>query len=141
MQGLGLSQGIMNEELAQVTSQGLISFSAGLEQGSYAQLMPMHSPSQLQQPTYQQAYMTSSPNTGGSQYLGQSILLHSGDSRQDLTTERQVCTFYLRTGTCAYGDRCKFEHPKDRPPPALNSRGYPVRPGEPDCAHYIKKGW
>lgn len=55
--------------------------------------------------------------------------------------ERQVCTFFLRTGTCAYGDRCKFKHPHDRPPPQLNSRGYPVRACEQDCAHYIKKGW
>ncbi|KAG2498951.1 hypothetical protein HYH03_003141 [Edaphochlamys debaryana] len=55
--------------------------------------------------------------------------------------EKQLCTFFLRTGTCAYGDRCKFRHPLDRPPPVLNSRGYPVRGEEPDCAHYLKKGW
>lgn len=43
--------------------------------------------------------------------------------RQELDTpERPVCTFFLRTGTCAYGDRCKFQHPRDRPPPVLNSR-------------------
>eukprot|EP00201_Polytomella_parva_P013287 CAMPEP_0175053788 /NCGR_PEP_ID=MMETSP0052_2-20121109/9129_1 /TAXON_ID=51329 ORGANISM="Polytomella parva, Strain SAG 63-3" /NCGR_SAMPLE_ID=MMETSP0052_2 /ASSEMBLY_ACC=CAM_ASM_000194 /LENGTH=308 /DNA_ID=CAMNT_0016318381 /DNA_START=213 /DNA_END=1139 /DNA_ORIENTATION=- len=55
--------------------------------------------------------------------------------------EKQNCTFFLRTGTCAYGDRCKFKHPVDRPPPQLNSRGYPFRKGESDCLHYIKKGW
>ncbi|KAG2453551.1 hypothetical protein HYH02_001770 [Chlamydomonas schloesseri] len=55
--------------------------------------------------------------------------------------QKQLCTFFLRTGTCAYGDRCKFSHPADRPPPQLNSRGYPVRAEEPDCAHYLKKGW
>lgn len=37
--------------------------------------------------------------------------------------QKQLCTFFLRTGTCAYGDRCKFSHPVDRPPPQLNSRG------------------
>ncbi|GLC43083.1 hypothetical protein PLESTB_000864900 [Pleodorina starrii] len=55
--------------------------------------------------------------------------------------EKQLCTFFLRTGTCAYGDRCKFSHPANRPPPQLNTRGYPVRSEEPDCAHYLKKGW
>lgn len=54
---------------------------------------------------------------------------------------KALCTFFVRTGTCAYGDRCKFKHPQDRPPPQLNSRGYPLRPGEPECAHYLKKGW
>ncbi|EFJ50950.1 hypothetical protein VOLCADRAFT_103744 [Volvox carteri f. nagariensis] len=57
------------------------------------------------------------------------------------TEERQLCTFFIRTGTCAYGDRCKFKHPLDRPPPQLNTRGYPIRADEPDCAHYLKKGW
>jgi hypothetical protein len=39
------------------------------------------------------------------------------------------CAFFMRTGTCAYGDRCRFAHPPDRPPPDLNSRGYPKREG------------
>ncbi|GAX84680.1 hypothetical protein CEUSTIGMA_g12101.t1 [Chlamydomonas eustigma] len=52
-----------------------------------------------------------------------------------------TCAFFKRTGTCAYGDRCKFLHPVDCPPPHLNSRGYPLRPQEPDCPHYLKKGW
>ena len=52
-----------------------------------------------------------------------------------------IGTFFLRTGTCAYGERCKFQHPQDRPPPTLNSRGDPSRHDEVDCAHYIKKGW
>ncbi|GFR43901.1 hypothetical protein Agub_g5034 [Astrephomene gubernaculifera] len=65
----------------------------------------------------------------------------SDAGRKAETGEKQLCTFFLRTGTCAYGDRCKFKHPLDRPPPQLNSRGYPVRAEEPDCAHYLKKGW
>ncbi|GFH16766.1 uncharacterized protein HaLaN_13257 [Haematococcus lacustris] len=53
----------------------------------------------------------------------------------------QTCTFFVRTGTCAYGDRCKFLHPADCPPPQLNSAGYPLRNTDPICAHYLKKGW
>lgn len=64
--------------------------------------------------------------------------LHSGNLA---APDRPICTFFLRTGTCAYGDRCKFQHPQDRPPPVLNSRGYPLRSDEVDCAHYLKKGW
>ncbi|KAL6758615.1 hypothetical protein V8C86DRAFT_2592657 [Haematococcus lacustris] len=54
---------------------------------------------------------------------------------------KQTCTFFVRTGTCAYGDRCKFLHPADCPPPQLNSAGYPLRNTDPICAHYLKKGW
>lgn len=59
----------------------------------------------------------------------------------DPVDNKQLCTFFMRTGTCAYGDRCRYKHPKDRPPPQLNSRGFPVREGEPDCEHYVKRGW
>ncbi len=51
---------------------------------------------------------------------------------------RQACTFFLRTGTCAYSSACKFIHPADCPAPQLNTRGYPLRACEPDCVHYLK---
>ena len=63
---------------------------------------------------------------------------HNGHA---MSMDLPTCTFFLRTGTCAYGDRCKFLHPHDRPPPVLNVRGYPVRSDEFDCPHYLKKGW
>jgi len=47
-----------------------------------------------------------------------------GGREDDAQTE---CAFFMRTGTCAYGDRCRFLHPADRPPPLLNSRGFPRR--------------
>jgi len=83
---------------------------------------------------------------GGSRSQDSSV--HNADFGQTLMEgsaaekpAKQPCTFFLRTGTCAYGDRCKFHHPQDCPPPTLNSRGYPLRSEEPDCAHYLKKGW
>lgn len=76
--------------------------------------------------------------------VGYSNQQSTGDAVQysyDDSQTKSLCTFFVRTGTCAYGDRCKFRHPENRPPPQLNSQGYPLRPGEPDCPHYLKKGW
>jgi hypothetical protein len=44
---------------------------------------------------------------------------------------RPPCAFFLKTGTCAFGDRCRYSHPYDRVQPiAFNSLGLPLRPGE-----------
>ncbi|KAJ8499500.1 hypothetical protein OPV22_010052 [Ensete ventricosum] len=80
-----------------------------------------------------------------------------------------VCSFYMKTGKCSFGTSCKFHHPKDLQIqsniqdsvrhgqqesqgqssnsfvpfiPALmhNSKGLPIRPGEPDCPFYLKTG-
>jgi len=64
------------------------------------------------------------------------------------------CSFYLKTGQCAFGERCKFDHPPglggsqasssglptaaDGSP--LSSQGLPLRPGGVPCAHYLKTG-
>jgi len=50
------------------------------------------------------------------------------------------CAFFMKTGTCAYGDKCKFDHPAGRQPPRLNSLGFPMRPNEADCVYFMKKG-
>eukprot|EP00887_Chlorella_sp_A99_P005601 scaffold1.g5601.t1 len=61
----------------------------------------------------------------------------SGGGRR--ARERPACAFFLKTGTCAWGDRCKFEHPHDKAPHVeFNSLGLPLRPGEPNCAFYVK---
>ncbi|GAB4822752.1 hypothetical protein N2152v2_009798 [Parachlorella kessleri] len=53
--------------------------------------------------------------------------------------ERQPCAFFLKTGTCAYGDRCKFEHPYELAPHVeFNSLGLPLRHAEPLCSFYMK---
>ncbi|KAL6626487.1 hypothetical protein ACP70R_030213 [Stipagrostis hirtigluma subsp. patula] len=56
------------------------------------------------------------------------------------------CTYYLRTGSCGYGERCRYNHPRDRAA-AVNGVGrttstveYPERPGQPLCEYYAKNG-
>ncbi|GJN06193.1 hypothetical protein PR202_ga23897 [Eleusine coracana subsp. coracana] len=57
------------------------------------------------------------------------------------------CAYYLRTGACAYGERCRYNHPRDRRAAAVNGVGrttstveYPERPGQPLCEYYVKNG-
>ncbi|KAJ0737439.1 putative transcription factor C3H family [Helianthus annuus] len=56
------------------------------------------------------------------------------------------CIYYLRTGFCGYGSRCRFNHPRDRGGSgygAVRSSGgeeYPDRPGEPVCQYYMRTG-
>ncbi|RRT52743.1 hypothetical protein B296_00036874 [Ensete ventricosum] len=68
------------------------------------------------------------------------------------------CAYYMRTGTCSYGERCRYNHPRDRG--ALTGAGrtgvveYPERVGQPvcevftlsiisgekECGYYMKTG-
>lgn len=53
------------------------------------------------------------------------------------------CVYYMRTGFCAYGSRCRYNHPRDRAAveAAVRASGdYPERPGEPACQFYLKTG-
>ncbi|PIN08164.1 CCCH-type Zn-finger protein [Handroanthus impetiginosus] len=54
------------------------------------------------------------------------------------------CSYYLRTGFCGYGNRCRFNHPRDRSAAmgALRARGgeYPERVGETVCQYYMRTG-
>ncbi|XP_073308210.1 zinc finger CCCH domain-containing protein 32-like isoform X2 [Primulina huaijiensis] len=78
------------------------------------------------------------------------------------------CIYFLRTGFCGYGNRCRFNHPRDRGvyymrtgmckfgasckyhhpkhgvgssgPVTLNFYGYPLRLGEKECSYYVKTG-
>ncbi|KAJ4980754.1 hypothetical protein NE237_031591 [Protea cynaroides] len=58
------------------------------------------------------------------------------------------CAHYMLTGTCRFGDGCKFDHPlwipeggipdwKEVPLVAI-SESLPERPGEPDCPYFLK---
>jgi hypothetical protein len=58
---------------------------------------------------------------------------------RDRGMEGTPCSFFLRTGSCAYGDRCKFDHPYELAPQVVyNKLGLPLRPGQPDCQYYLK---
>ncbi|PSS01490.1 Zinc finger CCCH domain-containing protein [Actinidia chinensis var. chinensis] len=54
------------------------------------------------------------------------------------------CIYYLRTGICGYGARCRFNHPRDRSL-VVGSLGtgrgeYPERAGQPVCQYYMRMG-
>ncbi|EFN59500.1 expressed protein [Chlorella variabilis] len=54
---------------------------------------------------------------GSGRRTGSSSGGSSGGSRRSRgSRERQPCAFFLKTGTCAYGDSCKFAHPFDKAP-------------------------
>ncbi|KAL3641970.1 hypothetical protein CASFOL_012785 [Castilleja foliolosa] len=54
------------------------------------------------------------------------------------------CIYYLRTGFCGYGNRCRFNHPRDRSSAmgSLRTSGvdYPERTGQPVCQYYMRTG-
>ncbi|MFQ6635937.1 hypothetical protein Gotur_012574, partial [Gossypium turneri] len=53
------------------------------------------------------------------------------------------CVYYMRTGLCGYGSRCRYNHPRNRAAveAAVRATGeYPERPGEPACQFYLKTG-
>ncbi|XP_059438999.1 zinc finger CCCH domain-containing protein 32 isoform X2 [Corylus avellana] len=53
------------------------------------------------------------------------------------------CVYYMRTGFCGYGSRCRYNHPRDRAAVAEAVRAtgeYPERVGEPACQYYLKTG-
>ncbi|CAA7016251.1 unnamed protein product [Microthlaspi erraticum] len=61
------------------------------------------------------------------------------------------CDFYMKTGECKFGERCRFHHPADRlsatikpasqqPNVKLSLAGYPRREGALNCPYYMKTG-
>ncbi|KAK9146869.1 hypothetical protein Sjap_006772 [Stephania japonica] len=53
------------------------------------------------------------------------------------------CIYYMKTGTCGYGDRCRYNHPRDRGSAlgaALQGGEYPEREGQPVCQYFLKTG-
>lgn len=53
------------------------------------------------------------------------------------------CVYYMKTGFCGFGSRCRYNHPRDRSSVStLRSGGgeYPERIGEPACQFYLKTG-
>ncbi|KAF8084169.1 hypothetical protein N665_0730s0012 [Sinapis alba] len=54
------------------------------------------------------------------------------------------CIYYLRTGVCGYGSRCRFNHPRNRTPVLGGLRTvtgeFPERMGQPVCQHFMRTG-
>ncbi|KAF8074381.1 hypothetical protein N665_1107s0020 [Sinapis alba] len=53
------------------------------------------------------------------------------------------CAYYMRTGVCGYGIRCRFNHPPDRPTVEATVRAtgqYPERIGALPCQFYLQTG-
>ncbi|KAL0730152.1 hypothetical protein Bca4012_026245 [Brassica carinata] len=54
------------------------------------------------------------------------------------------CIYYLRTGVCGYGSRCRFNHPRNRAPVLGGLRTeageFPQRMGQPVCQHFMRTG-
>ncbi|XP_074268521.1 zinc finger CCCH domain-containing protein 58-like [Silene latifolia] len=70
-----------------------------------------------------------------------------GISGQEAYPERpgvSDCVYYMRTGSCGFGSRCRYNHPRDRAAVVVASRlvggEYPERPGELSCQYYLKTG-
>lgn len=66
-----------------------------------------------------------------------------GNKREDcLYPERpgeQDCGYFVRTGFCAYGMKCRYNHPAGSSS-TLGALGYPERVGQPDCEYFLKTG-
>ncbi|KAM1279083.1 hypothetical protein ACFX13_032008 [Malus domestica] len=53
------------------------------------------------------------------------------------------CVYYMRTGFCGYGGRCRYNHPRDRAAvvAAIRATGdYPERVGKPVCQYIYRLG-
>ncbi|KAL7000018.1 hypothetical protein U1Q18_001168 [Sarracenia purpurea var. burkii] len=50
------------------------------------------------------------------------------------------CIYYLRTGLCGYGGKCKFNHPATAGQGGHYKGALPERAGQPDCGYYLKTG-
>ncbi|KAL8142819.1 hypothetical protein V2J09_015851 [Rumex salicifolius] len=76
------------------------------------------------------------------QYLG--LDGGGGDSAYPERPGEPDCIYFLRTGSCGYGTRCRFNHPHDRAVVYGSARDiggdFPERAGQPVCQHYLRTG-
>ncbi|KAJ0259875.1 Zinc finger CCCH domain-containing protein 26 [Hirschfeldia incana] len=100
------------------------------------------------QAPHHQAYLPFmvAPPQGWSTYMGGSNPIYDVKIELDSNTERAECWFFMKNGTCKYGDNCKYSHPKERmvlsqPPNLFNSVVLPARPGQPACGNFKAYGF
>ena len=111
--------------------------------------------------TYHQALAYICANTGG---MG-GVAHKPSFSQHPVRPGQPDCSFYVKTGSCKFGEACKFNHPLElgsggskvlggtgsfnRMDTSVRNLGgaamttadgYPVRPGAPDCSFYMKTG-
>ncbi|OIW20815.1 hypothetical protein TanjilG_23198 [Lupinus angustifolius] len=65
-----------------------------------------------------------------------------GEESYPLRPGEADCMYYLRTGVCGYGSRCRFNHPPDFGVVIRASRTgeFPERVGQPVCQYYMRTG-
>ncbi|GAB2281330.1 hypothetical protein Dimus_015927 [Dionaea muscipula] len=86
------------------------------------------------------------PETGLEEPMWRLGLSATGAAARESYPERpglSDCVYYMRTGFCGYGNRCRYNHPRDLSAVASAARltgEYPERPGEPLCQYYMKTG-
>ncbi|OIW13940.1 hypothetical protein TanjilG_09291 [Lupinus angustifolius] len=65
-----------------------------------------------------------------------------GEESYPLRPSEADCMYYLRTGVCGYGSRCRFNHPPDCVVviEAARTGDFPERVGQPVCQYYMRTG-
>ncbi|KAB5545377.1 hypothetical protein DKX38_013489 [Salix brachista] len=85
----------------------------------------------------------SGPETGLEEGVWQ-LGLGETESEYPERPNEQDCMYYLRTGFCGYGARCRYNHPRDRSAVLGAARvggvEYPERVGQPLCQYYMRTG-
>ncbi|KAI5082633.1 hypothetical protein GOP47_0002376 [Adiantum capillus-veneris] len=80
--------------------------------------------------------------------MDQSATSVSHDTQTDLEgslqqLKLQDCSYFLRTGTCAFGSKCRYNHPTAEKLVVLsnnNVEDLPERPGQMECQFFMKTG-
>ncbi|CAN8285234.1 unnamed protein product [Cochlearia groenlandica] len=108
----------------------------------YAGGSTMYGPMTYPQVHQAHAYMPFmvSPYQGWTSYMAASNGSSSVTPQHHSFSERGECKFFMNTGTCKYGDDCKYTHPKEKmllqSPPNL-----PIRPGQQACGNFKAYGF
>ncbi|XP_042389758.1 zinc finger CCCH domain-containing protein 5-like isoform X1 [Zingiber officinale] len=86
----------------------------------------------------------SGPETGLEESMWRLGFGGGGDGQYPERPGEPDCAYYMRTGACSYGEKCRYNHPRHRR--SLTGAGrtgaveYPERVGQPVCEHYMRTG-
>ncbi|KAF3322834.1 zinc finger CCCH domain-containing protein 6-like isoform X1 [Carex littledalei] len=97
----------------------------------------------MEAPTVRKTVALESSHKGASTGLQDSMRrLEIGDGGSSLPERpgEADCVYYLRNGSCGYGDRCRYNHPRGNSSLLLGAGEFPERPGQPVCEYYMKNG-